>query len=165
MKTHIYLSFLLLLGLQARGDDGTIQKWGVITNGIQMSIALDGRDRDINTNEQFQLLVQIKNLGASNAWSYVENVANSESGSGLHCDVVSPSGKDISPNIEFRGEGGGFINLLSGTTNSFKFDLSSICKFNEIGLYKITAQKAISQGEKSWTVTSNPLFVKVIRAK
>jgi hypothetical protein len=164
MKTQFYLFFILtfVLASHARNDNTATNQWGTITNGIQMSIALDGGDRIIETNEQFRLSVQIKNLGSLGAWSYLLGRPTSNPSDGLHCIVISPSGKDVSPNVKFApGIGSGrFVSLPPNGADRFNFNLSSICKFDEVGTYRITAEKTISQGEKWWTVVSNPLLVR-----
>lgn len=148
--------------LETLVPDLVTSKWGTPSNGVQMSIALDGGNRDIKLHEPFQLLVQFKNFGSSAVWSYIYLAANSEPGNGLRCVVISPSGKDISPNRKIDGGSGFFVNVPSNGTDSFKFNLPSICKFDEVGTYKITAQKTIGQSNQWWTVTSNPLLVKVV---
>jgi len=159
----VFFVMVALVASRALGDSPVTNEWGAISNGVQMSISFDGKKREIKTNEEFQLLVSIKNLGTTNAWSYLGGMANSELGNGLHCVVISPSGKDVSPSVKFRGEAFGFINCPPGGGESFKFNLSRICRLDEMGTYKIIAQKSIYfDVKKSWVVTSNPLFVKVV---
>ena len=172
MKTQFCLFFIttVLLASQARGDGLAMNQWGAVTNGVQMSIALDGGDREIKTNDQVQLLVQIKNIGSLIARSSLILGRNTDPGSGLRCVVISPSGKDISPTAHSYGPSGAILNLSPGQGDSFTFDLGRICKFDEVGNYKITAQKIVYTDDgknitRSWTVVSNPLLVKVVPAK
>jgi hypothetical protein len=47
--------------------------------------------------------------------------------------------------------------------SEFEFRLSDICKFDEIGAYRIVAKKGIFfDKNKGWVVVSNPLVVTVV---
>jgi hypothetical protein len=138
--------------------------WGPVTNSVRMSISLKGGDRVIRTNEQFQLLVRLRNLSETNVWTYKALATTTGLFEGVHCQVTSPSGKDISPpDVFWRGGSGYGINVPPHDMAEFTFDLSYICRFDEAGIYTVVASKGIGLGKnKAWIVVSNPLLISVV---
>lgn len=168
MKAVLFI-FMMTLLPKARGSDIITNEWGMVSNGVQLSIALEGGNREVQKNEEVKLLVQMIGLQATNTWTSFALASNTQPGIGLHCVILSPSGKTISPNVKSKGGSLFTFDLSSGNIEKITFDLSRIFKFDEVGTYKITAQKTVFQGSevsaKSWTVVSNPLLVKVVPAK
>jgi hypothetical protein len=78
---------------------------------------------------------------------------------GVFCVVISPSGKDISPNPRTFWHGSAaHIILPPNQIKEFEFNLSQLCNFDETGTYKIIAKKTIWFGnDKRFEIISNPL--------
>jgi len=81
--------------------------------------------------------------------------------------VTSPSGKDVSPDTSrFQHPfSGGFRYAPPGQVIEIKFDLSAICRLDEVGVYKITVKKAKIfwlTKNKMFEAVSNPLNVTVV---
>jgi hypothetical protein len=81
--------------------------------------------------------------------------------------VTSPSGKDVSPDTSKipMYESGGICYASPGQVIEIKFDLSAICRLDEVGVYKITVKKAqiISIAKnKMFEAISNPLNITVV---
>jgi len=138
--------------------------WGPATNGIQMSINSTSRVDESKINQPIVLSVCFRNVSTNETFRiYQANAV--EFDPGYSWSVISPSGKDISPNMQKinPSESGGFIPLLVNKTYQFQFNLSHICKFTEVGTYKIIAEKAIYsvKSRKTIVAVSNPLNVTV----
>jgi len=97
--------------------------------------------------------------------------------------VVTPSGKQMFPqgNALFFGNGRSFLDSNRLKRHTFRFNLSSICKFDEMGVYTIVVEKPLywhsrneavfdRDGSKvgdrtilEWfSVKSNPLTIKIV---
>jgi hypothetical protein len=145
-------------------DDIKTNEWGVITNNVQMSISLKDDGAQIKTNKSLSLLIRIKNTSTNEAvFLYNALALNADPLIGVSCAVISPSGKDISPKPRMFWHGsGGHIILPPNQINEFEFSLSQLCKFDEIGTYKIIAKKIIWFGnDKQFEIVSNPLTIVV----
>ena len=84
--------------------------------------------------------------------------------------VISPSGKDISPDMKkvHPGDSGADHRVAPNQTVEIEFNLSYFCKLDEVGTYKIIAEKKAMWSPKSqkvFTVISNPLLVSVVSNK
>jgi hypothetical protein len=79
--------------------------------------------------------------------------------------VTSPFGKELffKESAPMEAFATMMVPLDSNQIREFKFNLSSICNFNEVGTYKVIAQKEIlsSGGQKKCEVASNPLNIVV----
>jgi hypothetical protein len=188
--------FVALTISQSVANEMKTDEWGSLTNNVQMSINVipantfgsfriapgatnmqmtTGLEKAANTlkaNQPFSLLVRIKNTSTDETYSsYVAGETISDPGKGLLCVVISPAGKDISPPTKDITH----YNYISGSlgitppnrTNQFEFKLSDICRFDQIGTYKIIAQKRMnaSKNHKAFMVVSNPLNVTVVPDK
>jgi len=78
--------------------------------------------------------------------------------------ITSPSGKDLSPKPDLLHEAisGSFPKLKPLESDETDYDLSSVCKFNEIGTYKVIVQKQVisiapSSERKKCEIVSIPL--------
>ncbi|HEY3762223.1 MAG TPA: hypothetical protein VGN23_10805 [Verrucomicrobiae bacterium] len=165
MKKRFYTTILLaficqLFAYALYGDD-----WGMANNRVQMSIHTEnGQSAEFETNQPVLISVCFKNISTNETFRlYRANAI--EFDPGYSWQVISPSGKDISPNMEkiHPSESGGFIPLLPNGTNELKFNMSHLCDFTEIGTYKITGKKGIYSPamKKAVFVVSKPLFVVV----
>jgi hypothetical protein len=143
-------------------------EWGPVNGGIQMSISATGQKAKTGTNQSVSLSISFRNISTNRMFRlYVAN--GIEFDPGYTWRVTSPSGKDISPDMNKidPSDSGGFIPLLPNKTNNFELNLSSLCNFTECGVYKITGQKRIYSpaSNKAIVVVSNPLSVKAGRCQ
>lgn len=168
MNPRIFTCWFVALFIAAStpGSEQPATEWGAVSNEVQMAISLKGDARAIETNEAFQLRVRVKNMGGTNVWSTLGVAPVNKRSLGIECEIISPSGRDVSPvppkeNYilpHFVG-----LNVPPGKVEEFEFKLSDICKLDEVGTYKITAKKWIGRDKnQGWVVTSNPLFISVV---
>jgi hypothetical protein len=165
MTTQVFLSLIAAVSIvfEAAGDERAAAAWGPVSNNVQMSISLDGGDRQPKTNEPFQLVVRLRNLSTTNVWAFKSGAPTSDPYGGVLCLITSPSGRDVSPNKPDNSDSGEFINVAPSGVETFVFKLGSICKFEEIGTYRITAKKLVAiDKNKQWSVVSNPLLISVV---
>ena len=168
MKRNICSLIILTLVWQLFASALYADDWGPATNGIQMSIRLKSKASEIKMNQPIMLSVCFSNISTNERFRiYRANAI--EFDSGYSWSVISPSGKDISPNMEKirESESWGSFALLPNKAIEFDFNLSHLCKFSEIGTYKIIGRKAIDfyGSNKSIKVVSNPLSVTVVPDK
>ena len=167
MKRYLYIILLFAFAKNVQLFAGEITNidWGEATNTVQMSISLEGGAREINTNGTCDLVVCLKTDSKDVFFALVTSGTTTDVSDGLSCIVISPSGKDISPANNSNSFGSAnMLNIRSGKIETFKFNLGSVCSFNEVGTYKVIAKKAIgSPSVKSpFVVISNTLLVSVI---
>lgn len=166
MKKYIFyfLIFAVLASQQTFAGDMTTNEWGIATNGVQMSIRLKDESK-IKVNQPFDLWIQIKDTSTNEMFHGYYTYYNDY---GLSFVVIAPSGEDVSP--KFSKES---VNAVSGASimvppnqiRKFQFNLSYLCKFNQIGTYKVIAKQKGYLGKRGLTVVSNPLCVTVISDK
>lgn len=165
MKTiFCYLSFWLALSTSVLGA-GDSEQWGIATNGVQMSISLAGGAKDIKTNEPVKIMIRYRNV-STNEVVFVSKANAIEFDQGYSWAVVSPSGKDISPDMFSPASVSmGWVTLNPQASTEIAFNLSLKCSFNENGTYNIVATKGIYSvtSQKAFKVISNPLSVVVHR--
>jgi hypothetical protein len=163
MKLNLYLCSIVLLfkSFSAIAQDTNSSDWGPVTNGVQMSITVS--NNVIQTNTAFQLRVRVRNLSKTNLAAYWGLAPSTDVFSGVHCEITSPSGKDVSPNRVSYGGSGMFLSFPPHQTSEFNFKLSDVCRFDEVGTYSIVASKGIwLEKNKGWVVVSNPLLITVV---
>jgi hypothetical protein len=139
-------------------------EWGSPVNDIQLGIVFADGNSQIRTNQPFSLTVRIKNLSTNS--QYCINLLNSATvnSNSFLVTIISPSGKNISPVASpILSFSGGFVCVSPLHILEYEFKLSDICRLNEFGTYKITAQRNVdaSLRKKVWAV-SNPLIVTVV---
>ena len=177
MKTHFVCAFILAWTVcQASGTQmglTDIQKeipsseWGAPNYNTQVAIVLKNNEKEFKTNQVVELLVGIKNLSTNDEYGVmVQNpFLLSES---FDFVVTSPSGKDISPifHESFRVSGG-VIWVHPGKIDGFGFNLSEICRTDEIGTYTIVIKmkRATPDRRKVLEILSKPLYVKIVPDK
>jgi hypothetical protein len=160
-----YLCFIsiyatMIIGRVLAGDTETIE-WGAVTNNFQMSISLKCGGHEIKTNEPVVLLIKYRNVSTNETIIVFNHIVPAMDAT-YSFVVISPSGKDISPNIpkSLTGSGGNYP-ISPNQTREFDVDLSQFCKFDELGAYKIISKKVIFADPKNkwFTVVSNPLSI------
>ena len=167
-KSIYFITIVILLQTQAFADDAKSYKWGDITNNIQMSINLASNVGVIKTNEPVILFIRLRNLSTNDTFLIYE-VNGVVRNRAYSFDVISSLGKNICPNMDKinEAESGDFTSIAPNQTGEFEYNLSQICKFNEIGNYKITAQrKMICPDQKTrFKVMSNTINVTIVSGK
>ncbi len=165
MKTYLY--WLPVLGslavCQAFSEDVKAHPWGAMTNSVQMSISLRDDGKEVKIGQPLALMMRIKSLSTNETFTLVL-LNEIERDPGFSFIIVSPSGRDISPKPSI-GSGSGHIGALApGQTVELKFDLASICRFDEVGTYKIIAKREVLAARRNrvFEVVSNPLGVPVV---
>jgi hypothetical protein len=147
-------------------DDLKTDDWGVATNNLQISIKLEGGEQQVKAGQPYGLVIRYKNITTNDTFAIYEvNGTIDDSSYSFH--VTSPSGKDVSPDTSKipMYESGGICYASPGQVIEIKFDLSAICRLDEVGVYKITVKKAqiISIAKnKMFEAVSNPLNVTVV---
>ncbi|MGB8367711.1 MAG: hypothetical protein ACLPYZ_00190 [Limisphaerales bacterium] len=155
------LSLILMLsattGLRALAD-GTNET--ASSCDAEISIKLKEPAKEIKTNEPVILTVQIKNTSTNEMLMFrIENMPTD-----FTWAVTSPSGKDLSPKPDLLHEAisGWFPKLKPLESREIDFDLSSVCSFNEVGIYKVVAKKqvvSLSLPKKGCEIVSKPLDI------
>lgn len=164
MKKYFYCSLItVLVTWQIFADDLKTNQWGVVTNNVQMSISLTDRGKEIKSSQPVKLLIRFRNI-STNETFLVGRENAIENDPGYSWVVISPSGKDISPKPQIHTGSGGAIPLVPNQFIEFEFNLSRLCKFDELGTYKIVTKKSIwsPENQKLFTVVSTPLYVTVV---
>lgn len=197
---HAYIGpFLSLLAVgHALGGEPITNMWGPVTNSVQMAISVippgghfvrgftvdggtnivpvpSGTNRwqgEVKPSEPFSLLVRIRNLSTNETFSFFYGGAYPDEHAGLSCEVISPSGKDVSPRMPpgpsiITGHAE-FPTARPNQIAEFEFPLWRLCKLEETGTYKITASKRTyvpHKDQKAFVLTSNTLSITVVPDK
>jgi hypothetical protein len=169
MKTYIYyLIFFTGILLKCAATEGIgTNAWGPINSNLQMSISVKGGTNEIKTNQPLILLVRIRNLSTNENY-YYERYGDGLVDSVTNFVVTSPSGKDILPlYLSISRHPARFETVLAGKTLEYDFVLTFEYKFDELGVYKIIANKTLTLpgSNESVTVTAAPLFITVLPGK
>jgi len=138
------------------------------TNIDRTPIRLEGGKNEVKAGEPFSLLVRIRNLSTNETLHFADAGPYQDPILGLACVVISPSGKDVSPGLDHVLGSLNSLFLTAGPneTVQFEFQLSRLCKLEEIGTYTITATKGTNaHGKKALVITSNTLRVSVVPDK
>lgn len=142
--------------------------WGPATNGLQMSIRLAGTNEEVRVSEPFSLSVRYRNVSTNEIISVFDYVYR-EDDDRYSFIVISPSGKDISPTIKPTLDGSGGIHVLhAGQALDLGFKLSELCKFDEAGIYTVTARfrdLELIRTHQAFEVVSNALKIEVVPKK
>jgi len=167
MKTYLVNSLLMLaVSTPVLAEDGNDQ-WGAETNGIQMSIKLSNGALEVKTNQPIKLVIRYRNVSTNESFP-VSVGGHIEFDSSFTWTIISPSGKDISPDMLFHAnQWANWYTLKPQKSKDVEYDLSVRCNFFESGTYKITLQKGISSDttQRLFTVVSNPLNVTIVPGK
>jgi len=158
--------------------------WGPATNNAQISIQLSESNNYIESNQPVILKVKFRNLSSNKSFSVIVPL-DTESDPDFSFLINTPSGTKISlikdGKEPYLGSAG-YINVGPSQTKELEFNLSRLCKFNELGAYEIIARRWIITGVSSnepplgsnsnslkifsgCLLISNPLKVTIIPAK
>jgi len=168
MKMYVNYFLLLAVFVCQQGCRQTIAKdqsdWGPVTNNIQMSISVESSADKMTTNEPVKIQIRYRNISTNEIFvTYVVN--------GVIYDpeyllfVISPSGKDITPDLKKYSPGSGvFISISPKQVATVEFNLSSVCNLSEVGTYRIMLKRErfTPQKHTAYTIVSNPLLVKIV---
>ena len=162
---HCFLVVGLLAVRGALADGATADKWGTVTNNVQMSIALKSDENEIKTNQTVKLAIRFRNV-STNKTFWIFNSEIPEELPGLSFVVTSPSGKDTSLTTKLTQSSGRGVRVAPSHIRELEFDLTRLYKFNEVGTYQITAKFGELLGGKSkFEVVSNPLSLGVVSGR
>jgi len=174
MKNYLYFIsvFAGLATGQALAETSGIENWGAATNYLQMSISLKGGERQIKTNQAIVLSIQLRNLSTNETFHFYQ-YGEVERSQALSFCVIPPSGKTINPKTPWSSRGqGSFVDVGPGEVKGIEFNLSKICKFDELGTYKIVGGCFLGywldrEGKisKNVRVNSNPLNVSIVSSE
>ena len=167
MKKYLCLIAMLaaatVLGVFA--DDAKTREWGAVTCNAQMSIELKESKSEIQSNQSVYLVIRIKNVSTNDTIGVYQSLAIVvNSLVNFSFVVISPSGKDVSPKAAeyFRGGSAGSYSIGPGQIKTFDYDLNYLCKFDEVGTYKVTAKKRLFPDlEEKCELVSNSLNIVV----
>jgi hypothetical protein len=89
------------------------------------------------------VLIEIKNVSTNATlvyWTWLGNTAQD-----FAWTITSPSGKDLSPKPDMLHEpfSGAYCKIQPMESREDGFDLSSVCDFSEVGIYKVVAHKQV----------------------
>jgi hypothetical protein len=159
-KLLYYFVFVPLFTMRAYADDLKPTQWGPLTNNVKMSIRLKGNNYPIEKGQPIKLIISYTTVSTNEIFSV--SCANYVEHDSSYTFYVSPNMNKIA-----ESESRGGFNLRPNHTNEIEFNLSKLCKFNELGTYKIIAKKMVYQPriDKAFAVVSNPLYVSVVSNK
>ena len=166
MKAHTLLVVTVMCWLtHAQSWAAEPPQWGPITNNLQMSIALADNRTNITVGEDFALTIRFRNL-STNKMITVYQVNGTIYDPTYSFEIISPSGRDVSPDTKKLkpGDSGVVLFLVPHQIVDIRFDLGQLCKLGETGTYNIVARKTLWSPtiRTTITVTSNPLSVRVV---
>lgn len=148
----------------AYAEDVGTNVWGPANCNEQLAIALPDIGSGIKTNQPFNLLIRFKNL-STNDQIRLNIPTETEVDAEFWFEVITPSGKDISPKLKQFPHGSGSL-IIIGPNKVYErtFNLSALCELRETGIYKITAKRAVftSASAQPCVIVSNPLSLSVL---
>jgi hypothetical protein len=166
MKIHptYYLILAVLVVKQVLANGLDADDWGAVTNNLQMSIKLEDKETHLKAGQPYSLLIRYKNVSTNEPLDiYVVNGTVDDPSYSFV--VISPSGKDVSPDMKKvqRAFSGADHLVAPGHIDEVKLNLNKYCSLDEVGTYKIIAKKTIwTYVNKHFEAVSNPLNVTVI---
>jgi hypothetical protein len=159
MKKTISLILTIgtITGSQVFADD--TNQIGTASCDAEISITLKEPAKEIKTNEPIIVVIQIKNTSTNEILLFrIKNVPTD-----FTWNIVSPSGKDLSPTNQFpAGGSGSFPKLKPLELSGADYNLREVCSFNEVGTYKVFAKKEvffILPTRKKCEIISKPLDI------
>jgi hypothetical protein len=161
----MFLGFAVVRGASRDGTDD--HRWGPATNDTQISIAVKGGQNIIKATEPVKLFMRYRSLSTNETFG-VYRAGEVEYDDTCSWVVISPAGKDISP--DFRKipicDNGHTVYIPPGQTNGVELNLSKLCRFDEAGTYNIVAKKQIRlRSSKPCIAVSNPLQVTIAKGQ
>jgi hypothetical protein len=147
----------LILARQAFGADAKTNEWGAVACNAQMSIELKESMKEIKTNTPVHLTINMRGNSTNQVYYFMIYSYPTD----FSWIVTSPSGKNLTFKESYPMDALATMMVrLDEIPNWWEdFNLSSVCSFNEVGIYKVIAKKEIlsAGGLKKCEVTSNPL--------
>ena len=156
--------FVLINTCDAFPDDITTDTWGPITNDAQMAITPKYDGAGLKTNQPFGVIVRLRNL-STNETFYSNRLIEPIVTAHFYFNVIAPSAKEILPIPNMTAAFGRIKNFIVRPNDiySFDFDLGVLCKFNELGTYKIIGKMRVGRSTKGFLfITSNQLSLSVV---
>jgi len=156
--------FALAVVLGSYASEPDTNNWGMLTNGIQLSIRLKGEGNKLVLNQPVELQMGYRNMSTNVTFVLYNTLAVTKDPT-YWFSVVSPSGKDIShvfPKI--MGGSSFMITVGPNETKEMSLDLRQLCNFDELGEYKILAKRMVLLNiSNRWIqVVSNPLALEIV---
>jgi hypothetical protein len=131
----------------------------------ELSKDLRGGSEIIKSNSTLSLMIMFTNASVSN-FVRVPSLPEMLSEFNSKFVVVSPSGKEMpTKSLPNTSRSGASSNIGPLKTKQYILELSQICKFNEVGIYTITARGYVNAPGRSqpvFEVVSNPLEITVV---
>jgi len=172
---YYFLLFFIVVVMQTFASDSSTNDWGAVTNNLQMSVMLGDNKAEIRAGQSLGLIVRIKNVSTNETFHLIE-IGQLIDDMNYSFTIVFPSGKSVSPERP-KAQIGSDVGSNIGSSEIYEreFDLNKLCRLDEIGTYKITVQRmmqgAVGTEEvrgnvvtvKTFTVTSNPIYVHIVR--
>lgn len=167
MKKYIlYLSLFIIVSLRW-SDAGEVKTnhWGPATNQIQISISFKGEQKQIKTNEPFNIVYRVKNNSTNEAFHFF-HATTPDQNIAFSFNIFAPSGKESLLNVSptnLRIQQAGWFDIPHGQTREFDYKISDILKFDEIGAYQITAKiwMSLVGSSNGFEVISPPLSLTI----
>ncbi len=128
-----------------------------------MSISLKDGGRGEREKQPVELTVRYRNV-STNETIFIHKFLATAVDVTYSFHVISPTGKDISPVPPKWSSGSGAdYPVAPGCIKAFEINLSELCKFDEIGAYKVIVKKMVLRSNRSgwFTVVSNALTIDV----
>ena len=131
MKTFVNYFLMLAVLICQQGCRQSNAKdqsdWGAVTNNIQMSIRPESSADKITTNEPVKIQLRFRNVSTNE--TLVIFVANGTVYDPRYSlSVISPSGKDISPDLtKYSPESGLLMSIRPKQVAETELNLSSVC--------------------------------------
>ena len=166
MKTCItyFLIFSALSAIPVFSQETNAADWGPVSHNLQMAISLKGGNSDVQLGQKIVLTAKYKNLSNKTFIMYEYNGAVLDPS--YNFKITSPSGQDISPDMKniSPSDSGAVKPIAPGQIYEVNLDLSSVCKFETTGTYKIVTTKQIQdESGAQFKIISNPLYIKVVQ--
>jgi hypothetical protein len=142
MKREIFI-LAMWACCKAFASDPAGTEWGAVTNNARVGLVLKAESLTLRTNQPFTLTIRVQNLSSNQTLS-IYRAGLVELDPLNTFQVLEPSGKDISPvPPKVYGGSGVLVQIPPGETTGYDFELRKLCKFNEVGVYKVVARREI----------------------
>lgn len=156
--------FFAFSAVPAFAQETNAADWGPVSHNLQMSISLKDGKNDVRLAQKIILTAKYKNLSNKTFIMYEYNGAVLDPN--YDFKITSPSGQDISPDMKniSPSDSGAVKPIAPGQIYEVNLDLSSVCKFEAAGIYKIVATKQVNdESGVQFKIISNPLNMKNVQ--
>jgi hypothetical protein len=148
----------VLYGTKIFAGDTNLYEWGAIAFDAQLSIGINGGDTEVKSNQPVNLSIRLKNLSSNDNIQFLLPIAPAID-SDFSFEITSPTGRDISPARNHLSGSASLITIKPHESVDYKFALTEIFRFTEVGTYKIVAKRLV---RKDGQVVSNTLYLNVV---